>query len=172
MASVSANLIFGKKPIDRKMNQNRRMGKIGGVVLTCWLVSRSWQTIGSQWLGEHRDGVWREHDIVEKFPNNGLPVIWRQPLGGGYPGPAVADGRVLVMDREAEAFAPETAAGEFQLRPGKNSGNGALDLFGRIHRQKLWQTQYEGIYSTALFLRDQPAMRADGGRQPCLHHKP
>src|SRR5436309_2377998 len=53
-----------------------------------------------QWLGPNRDSVWRETGIIEKFPSNGPPVLWRTSLGGGYAGPAVADGRVYVPDRQ------------------------------------------------------------------------
>ena len=52
-----------------------------------------------QWLGPHRDAVWRETGIIEKFPANGPVDRWRVPIGGGYSGPAVAEGRVYVMDR-------------------------------------------------------------------------
>jgi outer membrane protein assembly factor BamB len=52
-----------------------------------------------QWLGPNRDGVWRETGILEQFPKSGPLVRWRAPLGMGYTGPAVADGRVYVMDR-------------------------------------------------------------------------
>jgi outer membrane protein assembly factor BamB len=53
-----------------------------------------------QWLGPQRDGVWREKGILKKFPKGGPKVLWRKPIGGGYMGPAVAGGRVYVMDRE------------------------------------------------------------------------
>ena len=53
-----------------------------------------------QWLGPNRDAVWRESGIVEKFPTNGPPVSWRAPIGGGYAGPSVANGRVYVADRQ------------------------------------------------------------------------
>ncbi len=53
-----------------------------------------------QWLGPQRDGIWRESGLLEKFPDGGPKVIWRKPLGTGYAGPAVADGRVFVMDLE------------------------------------------------------------------------
>ena len=51
-----------------------------------------------QWLGPKRDSVWRAKGIVKKFPKKGLPVRWRAKVGGGYTGPAVADGRVFVID--------------------------------------------------------------------------
>jgi outer membrane protein assembly factor BamB len=52
-----------------------------------------------RWLGPQGDGVWREKGILEKFPKDGPKVLWRKPIGGGYAGPAVADGRVYVADR-------------------------------------------------------------------------
>ena len=51
-----------------------------------------------QWRGPQRDGVWRETGIVEKLPAQ-LPIVWRREIGGGYAGPAVAQGRVFVPDR-------------------------------------------------------------------------
>ncbi|MFT3879178.1 MAG: PQQ-like beta-propeller repeat protein [Gemmatales bacterium] len=55
-----------------------------------------------QWLGPKRDGVWRDKGLLEKFPEKGLNVKWRTPLGKGYAGPAVADGKVFVMDWDRE----------------------------------------------------------------------
>ena len=52
-----------------------------------------------QWRGTGRDGVWRESGIVDRFPSNEIEIRWRQPVGPGYCGPTVADGRVYVMDR-------------------------------------------------------------------------
>ena len=52
-----------------------------------------------QWLGPKRDGVWRETGILDKFPDGGLKVRWRTPIGGGYAGPAVVKDRVYVTDR-------------------------------------------------------------------------
>jgi outer membrane protein assembly factor BamB len=55
-----------------------------------------------QWRGPHRDGVWSETGIVERFPDKQLKVDWRAPVGPGYNGPTVAAGRVYVMDRATE----------------------------------------------------------------------
>src|SRR5262245_14503908 len=55
-----------------------------------------------QWLGPQRDGVWREKGIVESFPKTGLPVRWRTPVGPGYSGPAVSEGKVFLLDRQPE----------------------------------------------------------------------
>ena len=53
-----------------------------------------------QWRGPGRDGVWRETGVVEKLPGAGgeIPIKWRAPIGSGYSGPTVADGRVYVTD--------------------------------------------------------------------------
>lgn len=51
-----------------------------------------------QWLGPQRDGVWRETGLIDKFAAK--PVYrWRTPIGAGYSGPAVANGRVFITDR-------------------------------------------------------------------------
>jgi outer membrane protein assembly factor BamB len=51
------------------------------------------------WLGPKRDGIWRETGILDKFPTGGPTVLWRAPCGMGYAGPAVAQGKVFVVDR-------------------------------------------------------------------------
>ena len=53
-----------------------------------------------QWRGPTRDGVWRDTGLLEKLPEQ-LPIQWSVPIGSGYSGPTVADGRVFVMDRTA-----------------------------------------------------------------------
>jgi outer membrane protein assembly factor BamB len=52
-----------------------------------------------QWLGPQRDGVWREKGILDKLPRDGPKRLWREKIGGGYAGPAVAGGKVFVHDR-------------------------------------------------------------------------
>jgi outer membrane protein assembly factor BamB len=62
-----------------------------------------------QWLGPQRDGVWREKGVVEKFPQGGPKQRWRVEIGGGYAGPAVADGKVYVTDRVLARGAKDSA---------------------------------------------------------------
>lgn len=52
-----------------------------------------------QWRGENRDGVWNETGIIEKFDEKQITPRWSVPIGSGYSGPSVADGRVYVTDR-------------------------------------------------------------------------
>ncbi|HJN10306.1 MAG: PQQ-binding-like beta-propeller repeat protein [Pirellulaceae bacterium] len=55
-----------------------------------------------QWRGADRDGVWRETGLVDRFEFEQIEIRWRQPIGPGYSGPTVADGRVFVTDRQAQ----------------------------------------------------------------------
>ena len=63
-----------------------------------------------QWMGPTRDGVWPEAGLIEKFPDSGPTIVWRVSAGAGYAGPAVAGGRVFVMDRESRPT-PDTSKG-------------------------------------------------------------
>lgn len=51
-----------------------------------------------QWRGKDRLGVWTESGILDRFPDGGPRRAWTKPVGNGYSGPAVADGRVFVTD--------------------------------------------------------------------------
>ncbi len=55
-----------------------------------------------QWRGANRDGQWHETGIVDHFESDQLSHVWRVPIGAGYSGPTVADGRVFVTDRLTE----------------------------------------------------------------------
>ena len=64
-------------------------------------------------MGPQRDGVWREKNILGKFPDNGPVVLWRTNVNRGYCGPAVVGNRLFMMDRQAGA--------PFQRKPGDKS---------------------------------------------------
>lgn len=72
------------------------------LVFTVYLASGANRTVCGadwpQWLGPQRDSVWRETGIVDEFPTAGPRVVWRQEVGYGYAGPAVAGERVFVAD--------------------------------------------------------------------------
>ncbi|MDG1895587.1 MAG: PQQ-like beta-propeller repeat protein [Fuerstiella sp.] len=72
--------------------------KIAAVVscLATYAVADDWP----QWGGPRGDIVWRESGIVDTLPTDGLlPRVWSAPVGEGYSGPAVANGRVYLTDR-------------------------------------------------------------------------
>ncbi|WP_237729321.1 PQQ-binding-like beta-propeller repeat protein [Schlesneria paludicola] len=66
------------------------------------VLSVAWASTASaddwpQWMGPHRDNVWRETGLLETLPAS-PKYLWRIPVAGGYSGPAVANGKVYVTD--------------------------------------------------------------------------
>ena len=51
-----------------------------------------------EFRGKGRTGEWNETGILEKFPAEGLKVLWRTPIKEGYSSPTVSDGRVFITD--------------------------------------------------------------------------
>ena len=65
------------------------------LLLPTWIVrGEDWP----QWYGANRDGVIRETNLVREIPKDGLKVLWRHPIAGGYSGPSIASGKVIVSD--------------------------------------------------------------------------
>ncbi|NQT18702.1 MAG: PQQ-binding-like beta-propeller repeat protein [Planctomycetes bacterium] len=108
-----------------------------------------------QWLGPERDSVWRESGILTAFPEGGPKVAWRAPVGHGYGGPAVADGKVYVMDYEIES-------GGIENNPG-----GRTKLEGKVTRSRRYrwppaQAMQESVLHVLLTMIDD---RVCGGAQ-------
>lgn len=51
-----------------------------------------------QWMGPGRDSRWKEEGVAKELPEGGPKVLWRAPVQWGYGGPAVAGGKVYLMD--------------------------------------------------------------------------
>jgi outer membrane protein assembly factor BamB len=97
-----------------------------------------------QWLGPQRDGIWRESDLLAKFPQGGPKVRWRAPLGTGYSGPAVVGDRVYVMDRERAKDAdgkpkPPTRDGI--------PGTERLLCLSATDGKLIWKDEYDCLYT-------------------------
>ena len=43
---------------------------------------------------------WRGPRLALKLASRELPVVWSQPMGGGYSGITISGGRAYTMDRE------------------------------------------------------------------------
>lgn len=87
-----------------------------------------------EFRGKGRLGVWNETGILEKFPEDGLKVFWRTPIRAGYAGPAVADGRVFVVDYL------ETGS-----LKGKERALALDEKTGRILWTREWAIDYRGM---------------------------
>ena len=114
-----------------------------------------------QWLGPQRDAVWRETGIIEKFPANGLKIRWRTPVGGGYTGPAVADGKVYVTDRKlASGAGNPTNAFQRGTIPGTERVLCLNEADGKI----LWQHEYDCPYDISYAGGPRATPLVSGGR--------
>ena len=93
-----------------------------------------------QWRGADRRGVWHETGIIDRFPQDGLKISWRVPIGSGYAGPAVADGRVFVLDWRDDPNSRTLGGTERLLALDEQTGN--------ILWTYEWQTSYRMLQST------------------------
>lgn len=87
-----------------------------------------------RWRGPRGDGTWHSPQLPEVWPEAGLPVRWRQPVGGGYAGVIVADDRVYVMDRQT----PETEGSGREVE--------RLLCFDAESGDRLWTHEYRVTY--------------------------
>ena len=96
-----------------------------------------------QWQGPNRDGVWHEQGIVDGIPENGLPIVWRVPLGGGYSGPAVAGDHLYVADYIK-------SEGNLENNPNNRSllsGTERVLCFDTTTGEEIWKYEYDCPYS-------------------------
>jgi outer membrane protein assembly factor BamB len=125
------------------MTLMRRSLLILGLILIVVMPARAddWP----QWLGPQRDGVWRETGILEKFPPGGPKVRWRYPIGAGYSGPAVADGRVYITDLSIGGDAPLPADPfDHQIR---TNGKERILCLDEAKGTLLWKYEYDCPYT-------------------------
>ncbi|MGA2619367.1 MAG: PQQ-binding-like beta-propeller repeat protein [Thermoguttaceae bacterium] len=100
-----------------------------------------------QWRGPSRDGVWREEGILEHFPAEGLAVQWRTPVGAGFAGPAVAGGRVFLMDRAVDAAAADVKT-QWNYRD-KTTGRERALCLDEATGKVLWTHAYPCAYDVS-----------------------
>jgi outer membrane protein assembly factor BamB len=113
-----------------------------------------------QWLGPQRDGVWRESGIVEKLPET-FTYRWRVPIGGGYSGPAVAGGRVYVMDRQ---LAERTSNPENAFSRGEIPGSERVLCLNEADGKILWKHEYPCAYTVSYASGPRTTPVIDSGR--------
>ncbi|MDB5294544.1 MAG: pyrrolo-quinoline quinone [Phycisphaerales bacterium] len=116
-----------------------------------------------QWLGPNRDGIWREAGLADAIPPAGLPVRWRAPVGAGYAGPAVAGGKVFVLDRELAAGAAKPADPFQQIAAGIPGAERVTCLDAATGKQ-LWQFAYDCPYTVSYAAGPRCTPAVDGDR--------
>lgn len=53
-----------------------------------------------QFLGPNRNGISTETGLLDAFPDNGPPEVWRTRIGGGMSGVAIAEGRLYTLTQK------------------------------------------------------------------------
>ena len=99
-----------------------------------------------QWLGPERDSVWREKGIVSSFPAGGPPVVWRAEIGSGYSGPAVAHGRVYVLDHQ---FAKASDKPTDPFARGTIPGVERIVCLNADDGKTVWRHEYDCPYTVS-----------------------
>jgi outer membrane protein assembly factor BamB len=110
----------------------------------CSLDAEDWP----RWRGPLGDGVWREDGIRERFPPEGLPLRWRTPVGPGFAGPAVARGRVYLMDRALDGDASADVKTQWNYRD-QTTGRERVVCLDEGTGKVLWTHAYPCKYSLA-----------------------
>jgi outer membrane protein assembly factor BamB len=113
-----------------------------------------------QWLGPKRDGVWRETGIVETLPAQ-FTYKWRVPIGGGYSGPAVANGRVFVMDRQ---LAKDTTNPSNAFSRGEIPGTERVLCLNEADGKILWTHEYDCAYTVSYASGPRVTPAVDNGK--------
>ena len=81
------------------------------------------------WRGVNRDGIWNETGIIEKFDSEIIEQKWSVPIGSGYSGPTVANGKVYVTD--------------LIEKPNQTEG---VHCFDEQTGEKIWEFRYDCPY--------------------------
>ncbi len=110
------------------------------------LAAEDWPEI----RGKGRLGVWTETGIVERFPADGLKILWRTPVKAGFAGPSVARRTRLRrwITRRRSGRAASNARWRSTRRPGK------------ILWTQEWEVDYRGM-SYGLGPRATPTVDGD-----------
>lgn len=87
-----------------------------------------------RWGGPRGDATWHGPKLPDEWPEDGLPVVWKQPVGGGYSGVAVSGGRVYLHDRRKEMSDSGTIESE------------RVRCFDAASGQPLWTHEYSAPY--------------------------
>jgi len=96
------------------------------IIFSNFIYAQDWP----DWRGANRDAIWSANGVLQKFTSDTIPHEWSVPLGSGYSGPTVANGKVYVSDLLQEPVQTE----------------GVL-CFDAQTGLKIWEYRYECEYS-------------------------
>lgn len=119
-----------------RMQHVLRVATVPFVALSFLFVAPGSAEDWPQWRGKDRLGVWHETGLVESFPKGGLVFSWKVPIRSGFAGPAVADGRVFVLDWQKD---PESRRME---------GTERLVVLDEATGKTLWTDEWPASYAS------------------------
>ncbi|MDA2937908.1 PQQ-like beta-propeller repeat protein [Acidobacteria bacterium AH-259-A15] len=79
--------------------ESRRRGSKLGVEPATTFSGTGTAAYWTDFRGPNRDGRYDEREILTDWPSHGLPLLWRQPVGGGYASFVVAQGRAFTIEQ-------------------------------------------------------------------------
>lgn len=94
------------------------------------------------WMGPARDNEWRETGLIVRFPQGGPQILWRATIAGGYAGPAVAQGRVVVTD-----YVSGDHVNASNLERLGFSGHERVLCFDEATGDRIWEHEYPVNYT-------------------------
>ena len=84
-------------------------------------------TYWTDFRGPHRDGHYRQQDILTNWPQGGPTALWKQPVGGGHASFAIAKGRAFTIEQRGE----QEVVAAYEVRTGR----------------ELWTTSWTATFS-------------------------
>lgn len=138
----------------------RKFWKIGVVCLLS-LPALSRGADWPQWMGPQRDGVWPEKSVLKQIPANGPKLRWRAEVAGGYAGPAVAQGRVIVIDWIAKPGVEKT---KDPFDRNTKAGTERILCFNEVDGKPLWKHEYDCPYTISYAAGPRCTPTIDGDR--------
>ena len=125
------------------MTPQNALAKLSTVAVIIFACTASKADDWKGWMGDQRDGVYRESGVIDEITPNGLTVKWRNSVGSGYAGPAVAEDCVVVFDYLK-------SSGEPFNDPGTRAslqGSERIQVFEANSGKLKWSYQYDCPYS-------------------------
>ena len=96
------------------------------IVLACGAVrAADWP----RFMGPNGNGTVQDANVARTWPKGGPPVLWQVKLGAGFGGPAIADGKVYVLDRITQRA---DLLRVFDLKTGKELWSSSYRAPGRV----------------------------------------
>lgn len=135
-------------------------GIVLGLLMSGGVMAADWP----KWLGPDQDGTWDEERVIADFPEGGPKVMWREPVGLGYSGPSVSEGKVYLMD-----FLK--TEGEVVNNPGKAveiKGKERVRCFDAETGRPIWEHATERAYELSYPAGPRSTVTVSGGKAYAL----